>query len=352
MVSPPLISIILPVYNGADFLSIGIESCLRQTYSHFELIIIDDGSTDESYEIAKGFEKDNRVKIIRNSKNEKLPKSLNTGHKASKGKYITWTSHDNILKENFLTVLFKGLSENEADIVFSNYDIIRKDGSLKRRHITGPVEFLLTGNQIGASFLYKKEVFDLVGGFNPKLFMAEDYDFWLRAMCRFKFIHLNVNPYCYRIHEKSLTAKIHNENISKKNFEGAVQKMFVNLGQELSWNPETIKLILALQAENPRCISLYLRNRKKVDANLKRLASGYLDYTFIKLGIFKKFRLLLRQKPREHKKVIIAWMLLKERGILFNKYFNYKESLSIIYYLMSHGGKQNKAENSDLAGGL
>ena len=72
------VSIILPVYNGEKYLALAIESILQQTYSNFELIIIDDCSTDKSNQIAKSYMKiDSRIKVYKNKKNKKLPKTLN-----------------------------------------------------------------------------------------------------------------------------------------------------------------------------------------------------------------------------------------------------------------------------------
>ncbi|WP_081483403.1 glycosyltransferase family 2 protein [Gillisia marina] len=114
--------------------------------------------------------KDSRIKVISNITNKKLPISLNIGHQSAKGKYITWTSHDNLLRKNFLEELSRVMERENVDIVFSNYDIIRSDNSIKRIQVAGPAEYLLIGNYIGASFLYRKEVFEGLNGYDPELF--------------------------------------------------------------------------------------------------------------------------------------------------------------------------------------
>ena len=78
----PKVSIILPVYNGADYVGRSIESCLHQTYNNIELIIVDDGSVDKTAAIVGSYQ-DSRIQYIKKEKNEGLPKALNTGFAAS-----------------------------------------------------------------------------------------------------------------------------------------------------------------------------------------------------------------------------------------------------------------------------
>ena len=93
MTSNPLVSIVLPVYNGERYLAQAIDSCLAQTYENLEIIIVDDGSRDRSVEIVRGYA-DRRIKLICHVRNRKLPAALNTGFRHSSGAYLTWTSHE------------------------------------------------------------------------------------------------------------------------------------------------------------------------------------------------------------------------------------------------------------------
>jgi len=129
----PLVSIILPVFNGEIYLNKAIESCLNQTYSNIELIIVNDCSTDSSMSIAMTYGKiDNRIKIINNIENKKLPASLNVGHAAAKGAFLTWTSHDNIYEINAIEELMKIILSSEVDIVYSDFTLIDAMGNFKR----------------------------------------------------------------------------------------------------------------------------------------------------------------------------------------------------------------------------
>jgi glycosyltransferase involved in cell wall biosynthesis len=209
----PLVSIVLPVYNGEKFLAKSIESCLNQTYQNLELIIVNDCSTDNTLEIALLYaSKDNRIRILNNTENKKLPASLNIGHKQAIGDYFTWTSDDNFYEFNAIETLLNALIENKVDIVYSNIFLINQLGENKRESNFVDFENVLFGNYIGACFLYAKGVFDRNAGYKENLFLVEDYDFWLRAIEHSVYFQLKRNLYSYRKHTESLTFQITADN--------------------------------------------------------------------------------------------------------------------------------------------
>ena len=109
-----LISIVLPVYNGARFLKDSIDSVIAQTHQNWELLILDDCSTDETPEIAKEYQAtDSRIQYYRNEKNLKLPGNLNKGFSLAKGEYLTWTSDDNRFRPNALERMLEVLQEKK-----------------------------------------------------------------------------------------------------------------------------------------------------------------------------------------------------------------------------------------------
>lgn len=325
-----LISIILPVYNGEKFLEEAIKSCLNQTYNHFELIIVNDCSTDQSLKIAEDFlALDNRVRVISNAENKRLPESLNIGHIEANGTYLTWTSHDNILKNNFLEVLLKHILQTESDIVFSNYDIITSDGSLKREHAAGPIEYMLFGNYVGASFLYKKVVFEELRGFNTDLYLVEDYDFWLRSSQNFTFYHINENLYSYRIQEESLTSQIQCDSTQKLNHSKAKTKMFNNLASQLNWSPVSLKLILDIHNKNIR-ITDYLNNKKRIEADFLKFSGKKMIYRKLKLGLIENLRIAWKSNKPEQNLNILFKVVSMEKEVLFQRSFSKKETLKLI----------------------
>lgn len=235
MVKSPLISIILPVHNGRRYLKEAIESCLNQSYQNLELIIVDDGSIDDSVIIAEKYQlNDRRVKIITNKVNLTLPVSLNIGHKEARGNFITWTSDDNIYQKDAIATLYTTMLQQKADIVYSDYLLIDEDGKLVGSTILKPLEFLLFSGVIGACFLYRKEVYERNLGYNDKLFLVEDYDFWLRALKHSHFYKIeNPGYYYYRYHSNSLTERMKTNPDLKNKFLRNLEILYRGLFDEL-----------------------------------------------------------------------------------------------------------------------
>ncbi len=203
----PRVSLILPVHNGADYLAGAIASVVEQSFTDFELICVDDASSDESLNIlTAAAEADNRIRLIRLDQNVGLPAALNHGFKAARGSYFSWTSDDNLLRSTMLERLVKALDANpHCAIVHSDYSLINPEGEITDFVSTKSQRGLLMGNHIGASFLYRREVDLTLGGYDTALFGAEDFDFWLRASAHFQFLHLAEDLYLYRKHPRSLT---------------------------------------------------------------------------------------------------------------------------------------------------
>ena len=213
------VSVVLPVFNGETYLAQSIDSILAQTYTNWELIIIDDGSTDRTEEIANAYvKKDARIFYYKNPKNMQLPRSLNRGFAMSVGDYLTWTSDDNIYYPDAFETMVKTLeSDSRLGFVFASCDVIDKDGkkidewimpeNMELRKIVGT-------NIVGACFMYRRRVYALVGDYNPALFLAEDFDYWQRIFARFKVRPIEKVLYAYRRHEDNLTSTRSPDEIS------------------------------------------------------------------------------------------------------------------------------------------
>ena len=205
--SEPLVSIVLPTYNGSKFLEESICSCLNQSYSNFELILSDDASTDRTPEIIAHFERlDTRIRSVRHRNNLGLPAALNSGLAISCGQLLTWTSDDNLYRPNALAVLVDFMKCNpEVDIVYAGFSYVNDQGKMIGRHPALPVEELTYRNTAGACFLYRRTVYEKLGGYDVNAVQVEDYDFWLRALGFFRFHALPEDLYCYRVHTDSLS---------------------------------------------------------------------------------------------------------------------------------------------------
>ncbi len=211
------VSIILPTYNGSRYLPQSVESCLGQTYKNLELIVVDDGSTEDIVGILKPY-KDPRLRIFRHEKNLGLPQALNTGFRNSTGKYLTWTSDDNYYADEAIEEMSRFLQTYpEVDFVYADsYILDESDGNpapkVQRNALP---EDLSVRNGIGACFLYKRKVYETIGEYNPRFFLAEDYDYWIRVAQRFRMQRLFRPLYYYRFHRNSLTLRYSREVITE-----------------------------------------------------------------------------------------------------------------------------------------
>lgn len=201
------ISVVLPVYNGEQYLAEAIESVLKQTYENLQLIIVDDCSSDNTFAIAEEYaQKDKRVLVVRNEKNLKLPASLNVGFRYADGEYFTWTSDDNMYMPRAIAAMANFLEENTAyGMVYCDMTLIDENGKTLRENILPEPEQLVFGNTIGACFLYRSTILAQLGEYDENLFLAEDYDYWLRIYQEYPIKHLKQSQYYYRYHEKSLS---------------------------------------------------------------------------------------------------------------------------------------------------
>lgn len=211
MIMNPKVSIVLPCYNGASMLPQAIESVLSQTFQDWELIIVNDCSTDNTLEIAMRYEEnDERIRVFSNSVNKKLPASLNEGFSHARGEYFTWTSDDNILLPNMLEMLCSFLDKHEdIGLVVSDYDIIDVNGNYVRTiKIPNDINICMPlNNYVGASFMYRRSIAQITGRYDERLYLVEDYDYWIRL---WKESEVGIDHhvlYKYRIHNNSLTSK-------------------------------------------------------------------------------------------------------------------------------------------------
>jgi glycosyltransferase involved in cell wall biosynthesis len=203
----PAVSIILPTYNGSRYLAAAIQSCLDQTFADLELIVVDDCSTDESPKIIAEFaKKDPRVRVVRHEQNKRLPGAINTGMSMSRGRYLTWTSDDNLYRPNAIAEMVDVLEQDpRVGMVYANFALIDDSGNVVGPGFIGPVDSLASINVVGACFLYRREVYDAVGEFDPEMCLVEDWDYWIRVAEKFRLEPLDRDLYLYRHHEGSLT---------------------------------------------------------------------------------------------------------------------------------------------------
>ena len=324
-----LVSLILPVFNGEKFLAQSIRSCLDQTYSNIELVIVNDCSTDGSLRIAEKFAaEDSRVRIISNKENRKLPASLNIGHRLARGAYLTWTSDDNIFEPEALEVLLKEIGRSNADVVYSNFNIIEEDGSLRRQISLGREDSLILGNTIGACFIYTRTVFERNGGYDEELHAVEDYDFWLQTLLHSQFFHVPATLYNFRSHGNSLSSNLNQRDLKfneklKKSYSKFFQKLDMNREQNYS------KLFVDLHRHNEIDVKSFLENYSDLREILEALSVrlGKKEATVLQKELDLRLRDNLEYYPGVQNRKILLKILFSRPQVLLN--YDRRRSLRI-----------------------
>lgn len=210
MNNAPKVSIVLPCYNGAALLGQAIESCINQTFKDWELIIINDCSTDNTLEVANTYAlKDERIHVYTNEKNSKLPASLNNGFRKATGEYWTWTSDDNLLHPDMLETFVKYLDDHQdvGCAVADSYVIDINNNIIGKKIVPDDLNSrMMLNNYVGASFMYRKECALAIGEYREDLFLVEDYEFFIRMSFHCKMARIPQFLYYYMDNPNSLTA--------------------------------------------------------------------------------------------------------------------------------------------------
>ena len=202
-----LVTIVLPVHNGEKYLKYSIESCLGQTHQNFELIIVDDGSTDSTSTIIERYTTiDYRIKHITNITNLGLPESLNVGFQLAKGHFLTWTSDDNLYAPSAIQYMVQQLCTfTKVGLVYCGAHHIDETGNRTHTQLSFPPTALARQCVVSACFLYRREVMDAIGLYRPAYRLVEDWDFFIRACLKFPAKFYFEPCYFYRKHAGSLT---------------------------------------------------------------------------------------------------------------------------------------------------
>jgi glycosyltransferase involved in cell wall biosynthesis len=214
----PAISIIIPTYNQAGFLRETLSSIESQTYTDFEVIIVNDGSTDETPKVLKDYEDLPWCTVI-TQPNQRLPVALNNGFRIARGNYLTWTSSDNILLPRMLEILKESLDRYpDISLVYGDWQLIDDQGKICRDVRTPKYDryLLMRINYINACFMYRHECQEEYGLYNPEYLYVEDWEYWWRMAQKYKMLRVPQILYQYRIHEKCLTnTKVRSQKLGK-----------------------------------------------------------------------------------------------------------------------------------------
>jgi glycosyltransferase involved in cell wall biosynthesis len=182
----PKISVVMPVHNMEAYIADSVKSVLDQPQADWELVVVDDASTDRSIQIVREVAGDNpRVRIITNPGNLYLAETLNAGISAARGKYIVPLDSDNMLGSNVLHVLSNALDRDRSiHIAYGAMSVIEPSGEEWKSPWPPEFEYrrqMKHQNQICSTSMYRRSIWQRVGGYRRRCPTAEDADFWCRA---------------------------------------------------------------------------------------------------------------------------------------------------------------------------
>lgn len=204
----PLVTVYITNYNYADYLEQSIQSILNQTFQNFELLIIDDGSTDNSEEIIKRYEKNEKVYVLFQH-NKGLNKTNNIALKLSRGKYIMRLDADDYMDVHALEIMVSELENNpECALVFPDYYLIDEydniTGHIRRHNFENDVS-LPDQPAHGACTMIRRDILLSIGGYDEKFDRQDGYDLWLNIIDKYSVRNINLPLFYYRQHDRNLT---------------------------------------------------------------------------------------------------------------------------------------------------
>jgi glycosyltransferase involved in cell wall biosynthesis len=222
----PKISVVIPCYNHANYLPSAVESVLLQTLQDFEIIIVNDGSTDNTSEISEQIINDNssfQIKVI-NQHNSGLSNARNTGISQSSGQYILPLDADDTISPTMLQECTQVLDHHKSvSIVYTD----RQDfGEIDEVAMAGSFEmkYIKYFNQISYCSMYRKQIWDEIGGYRTNMkFSGEDWDFWVAAASRSHIgYHIQKPLFNYRRRSDGLFQEV------QKNYEKIFAQIILN----------------------------------------------------------------------------------------------------------------------------
>jgi glycosyltransferase involved in cell wall biosynthesis len=192
MTSRPFFSVIIPTYNRADFIRQTIESILSQSFTDFELLVVDDGSTDNTGEIVSEI-KDSRI-VYYKKENAERAAARNFGAQRAKGEYINFFDSDDLAYQHHLSTAYDFISNNPASEIFHlGYDIKSQAGEVVRKpdYIKSINRYIIRGNFLSCNGVFIRHDVILENQFNEDraLSSLEDWELWIRMASRYNFKH-------------------------------------------------------------------------------------------------------------------------------------------------------------------
>ena len=211
MMKKPFVTVLMPVYNGGEYLKTSVRSVLNQTYREFEFLIINDCSTDNSVEIIKSFN-DERIVIHNNKTNLGQTKSLNVGLKLARGKYVARMDADDMAFPQWIERTFVYINKHPDYAAVGTWAVVIDGTGRKKKLLKTPIGFegvlfhIFFGNAINhVGAILNKEIILRHGGYDEKFRIAQDYELW-SSLIRNNYCIISIPEILVsvRVHENSL----------------------------------------------------------------------------------------------------------------------------------------------------
>jgi len=177
-----LVSIVIPTFNRSALLPRAVDACLNQTHRNLEVIVVNDGSRDDTDAVGVALAaRDPRVQYLR-KENSGISDTLNCGFAQANGRFLSWTSDDNFLHPQAVARMVAYLRDHrEVGFVYADARTIDPEGRLGEVLPSGPPEAILDSCVVHGCLLYRREVMEAVGGYDPRWIRSQDYDYYLRV---------------------------------------------------------------------------------------------------------------------------------------------------------------------------
>jgi len=248
------VSVIITTHNYAKYLPQAIESVLSQNYEDFEIIVVNDGSTDYTKKVLSSFS--GVIKIVELD-GLGLAKACNAGIAQSLGEYIIRLDADDFYEENILLVESKILDRNpNIHMVYSDYYEVDRYGEIlrQRRLQKANIEVkLLDHSPLAGGAMYRRWCYDEIGGYNEELSYQEDYDFWIRFTRSFNVYNVNLPLMYYRKHAQSMSTNQGRRTEARRYVKGKYAEIF-------SENPPVVLGVIPARAHGQAGEEFALRN--------------------------------------------------------------------------------------------
>lgn len=313
----PKVSIIIPVYNGSNYLAEAIDSALAQTYKNIEVIVVNDGSNDngKTEAIAKSYK--DKIRYFYKP-NGGVSTALNLGIEKMTGEYFSWLSHDDLYFPDKIESQIKFISrakERKRIVLFGDYDLVNEESKtfkkVKIKKFSSSkikLELIQSCPIHGCTMLIPKALFLRVGLFDEKLKTSQDYDLWFKMANHAKFIYMNKRLVKSRIHSEQGTRSM--SKIFLKESEVLYQREVKNLFDNRDYAP--IDLInCAVGLTEKGCFgaaSLVMSHLsfKKFNPSIVKGFASYIYYFMLYKAVFAKQKLFPPKKRRPRSILLIT----------------------------------------------